>query len=106
MGGENDGNATQTQTAGEAQGGEAATQRTQVMDGAGSDDGATAHTGYEMAIKERDDKIAALESEIAEAAERLRSEMDELRRQSDEQRIGFELQMAGCRSVREARPPG
>lgn len=29
--------------------------------------------------------------------------MDELRRQGEEQRIGFELQMAGCRSVKAAR---
>lgn len=52
---------------------------------------------------------AGLESEIAEAAktaesaEKLRKEMDELRRQGEEQRVGFELQMAGARNVKAAR---
>lgn len=68
-------------------------------------------TGAEddAAAKAREDYKAALEGEIAEAAEtaesteKLRAEMDELRRQGDEQRIGLGLQMAGCRSVKAAR---
>lgn len=75
------------------------------------DDGgvAQARADYEVALKERDERIAALEGEIAEAAktaesaERLRTEMDELRRQCEEQRVGFELQMAGARNVKAAR---
>ena len=75
-----------------------------------ADDGAAqARTNYEAALKERDERIAALEGEIAEAAktaesaEKLRAEMDELRRQGEEQRVGFELQMAGARNVKAAR---
>lgn len=70
---------------------------------------AKAREDYEAALKERDERIAALEDEIAEAAktaesaEKLRAEMDELRRQGDEQRVGFELQMAGARNVKAAR---
>lgn len=60
-------------------------------------------TDYEALLAERDVKIAEMEGAIAEAAEKLRAEMDEPRRQGDEQRIGFELQMAGCRSVKAAR---
>lgn len=68
-----------------------------------------ARSDYETALKERDAKIAALEGEIAEAAktadaaEKLRAEMDKLRRQGEEQRIGFELQLAGGRNVKAAR---
>lgn len=75
-----------------------------------ADDGvAKAREDYEAALKERDERIAALEGEIAEAAktaegaERLRAEMDELRKQGEEQRVGFELQMAGARNVKAAR---
>lgn len=114
MGNENDGAAAQTQTAGEpqAQGHEAAAQQVQVTDGAGGaggDDAAKARADYEAALKERDARIAELEGEIADAAktaenaEALRKEMDELRRQGEEQRVGFELQMAGARNVKAAR---
>lgn len=70
---------------------------------------AQARADYEAALAERDARIAALESEIAEAAktaegaERLRAEMDELRRRGDEERVGFELQLAGARNVKAAR---
>lgn len=52
---------------------------------------------------------AGLQGEIAEAAktaegaEKLRAEMDELRRKGDEERVGFELQLAGVRNVKAAR---
>ena len=68
-----------------------------------------ARADYEAALAKRDERIAALEGEIAEAAktaesaERLRKEMDELRRKGEERRVGFELQMAGARSVKAAR---
>lgn len=76
----------------------------------GADDGAAqARADYEAVLKERDARIAELEGEIAEAAktaegtEALRKEMDELRRKSDEERVGFELQLAGARNVKAAR---
>ena len=70
---------------------------------------AGAGTDYEALLANRDAKIAGLEGAIAEAgksaeaAEALRAEMDELRRQGEEQRVGFELTMAGARNVRAAR---
>ena len=119
MGVEDDGEGAQAQVADEpqaqvadepqAQGDQATARQAQVTGGAGGDAGAKARADYEAALKERDERIAALEGEIAEAAKtaesakKLRAEMDELRRQGDEQRIGFELQMAGCRSVKAAR---
>ena len=78
--------------------------------GTKADDGvAQAREDYEAALAERDARIAELEGEIAEAAktaegaERLRAEMDELRRRGDEERVGFELQLAGARNVKAAR---
>ena len=114
MGGEDDGKAAQAQIAGEpqAQGDEATSQQVQVTGGAGDaggDDAAKARADYEAALKERDARIAELEGEIAEAAktaegaEALRREMDELRRKGDEERVGFELQIAGARNVKAAR---
>ncbi|MGO5499971.1 hypothetical protein ACTQV1_02475 [Paratractidigestivibacter faecalis] len=113
MGDGNDGAAAQVQIAGEpqAQGDEAAAQA-QVTGGAGGigvDDADKARADYEAALRERDERIAALEGEIAEAAktaesaERLRAEMDELRHQGEKQRVGFELQMAGARNVKAAK---
>lgn len=73
------------------------------------DDAAKARADYEAALAERDARIAELEGEIAEAAktaegaEALRREMDELRRKGDEERVGFELQLAGARNVKAAR---
>lgn len=70
---------------------------------------AKARADYEAALAERDARIAELEGEIAEAAktaegaEALRKEMDELRRRGDEERVGFELQLAGARNVKAAR---
>ena len=64
---------------------------------------------YEAALKERDARIAELEGEIAEAAktaegaEALRKEMDELCRKGDEERVGFELQLARAHNVKAAR---
>lgn len=73
----------------------------------GSKDAAgVADEDYEAALRERDARIAELEGEIAEAArtvesaEALRKEMDELRRRGDEERVGFELQLAGARNVK------
>ena len=71
---------------------------------AGGDTTPQARADYEATLKKRNAKIAELEGEISQAAktavgtEALRTEMDELRRQGDEQRIGFELQIAGARN--------
>ena len=118
MGGENDGAAVQALVAGEqrAQGDQAAQGAAVTVEpqgtGAASDDAGAlerAHKDYEAALKERDARIEELEGEIAEAAktaegaEALRKEMDELRRRGDEERVGFELQLAGARNVKAAR---
>lgn len=59
------------------------------------DDAATqARNDYESALKERDARIAELEGEIARAAKS--AEIGELRRKGDEQRVGFELKLAGA----------
>ena len=117
MGGENDGAAAQAQVAGEPQAQGDQTAQAAVTAGPqsagtagdGNDAAERARADYEAALRERDDRIAALEGEIAQAArtaesaERLRAEMDELRRKGDEERVGFELQIAGARNVKAAR---
>ena len=115
MGGENDGAGAQAQVAGEPQAQvdqtahAAVTAGLQGAIGADGDAAALAREDYEAALKERDARIAELEGEIAEAAktaegaEALRKEMDELRRRGDEERVGFELQLAGARNVKAAR---
>ena len=103
--------------AAQAQGDQAAQQQAAVTAGLqgasaagdGGDAVAQAHKDYASALKERDARIAEFEGEIAEAAktaegaEALRKEMDELRRRGDEERVGFELQLAGARNVKAAR---
>ena len=117
MGGENDGATAQAQFAGEPQTQVDQTAQAAVTAGLqganvadnGGDAVARAHKDYEAALAERDARIAELEGEIAEAAktaegaEALRREMDELRRRGDEERVGFELQIAGARNVKAAR---
>jgi len=64
---------------------------------------------WEKAVAERDEKIAALEAQVAEAAknvetaERLRGEIAELKAQGESDRIDFKLQLAGVRNVKAAR---
>ena len=66
-------------------------------------------TDWEKAVAERDEKIAALEAQVAEAAkntetaERLRGEIAELKAQGESDRIDFKLQLAGVRNVKAAR---
>lgn len=115
MGGENDGAAAKAQVEGEPQAtGDQAAQQAAVTAGlrgadAAGDAAAKAREDYEAALAERDARIAELEGENAEAAktaegaEKLRAEMDELRRRGDEERVGFELQLAGARNVKAAR---
>ena len=79
-----------------------------VMAEADGDAAGKALAEYEKALAERDVRIAELEAGIAEAAktaegaEALRAEMDELRRAGEEQRVSFELQLAGARNVKAA----
>lgn len=66
-------------------------------------------SAYEAQIAERDDRIAELEAQVAEAAktaeatEALKSQIEELKRQGESDRLDFELQLAGCRNVKAAR---
>ncbi|WP_428378385.1 hypothetical protein [Olsenella sp. Marseille-QA0557] len=117
MGDGNDGAAAQAQVTGEPQAQVDQTAQATVTAGLqgaggvgdGGDVAERARADYEAALKERDALIAELEGEIAEAAktaegaEKLRTEMDELRRKGDEERVGFELQLAGARNVKAAR---
>lgn len=64
---------------------------------------------YEKQIVERDEKIASLEAQVAEAArnaetaEQLRGEIVDLKAQGESDRIDFKLQLAGVRNVKAAR---
>lgn len=64
---------------------------------------------YEKQIAERDEMIASLEAQVAEAAknaetaEQLRGEIAELKAQGESDRIDFKLQLAGVRNVKAAR---
>ena len=64
---------------------------------------------WEKAIAERDEKIAALEQQVAnaaknaEAAEALRGEIAQLKAQGESDRIDFKLQLAGVRNIKAAR---
>ena len=66
-------------------------------------------SAYEAQIAERDSRIAELEAQVAEAAktaeatEALKSQIEELKRQGESDRLDFELQLAGCRNVKAAR---
>ena len=64
---------------------------------------------WEKAVAERDEKIAALKVQVAEAAknaetaEQLRGEIAELKAQGESDRIDFKLQLAGVRNAKAAR---
>lgn len=61
------------------------------------------------ALAERDQRIAELEAQMAEAsksvepAEALARQIEELKASADEERVGFEPRLAGARSVTAAR---
>ncbi len=71
--------------------------------------GGNAGTDWEKQIAERDEKIAGLEAQVAEAAktaeaaEKLRGEVAEVKAQAESDRIDFKLQLAGVRNVKAAR---
>ena len=66
-------------------------------------------TDYEKQIAKRDEKIASLEAQVAEAvknaetAEQLRGKIAELKAPGESDRIDFKLQLAGVRNVKAAR---
>ena len=66
-------------------------------------------TDYEKQIAERDEKIASLEAQVAEAAknaetaEQLRGEIAELNVQGESDGIDFRLRLADVRNVKAAR---
>lgn len=66
-------------------------------------------TDWEKVVAKRDEKIAALEAQVAdavknaEATEQLRGEIAELRAQGESDRIDFKLQLTGVRNVKAAR---
>ncbi len=86
-------------------------------DGDGADKGADGNDGdgvdveaeYRAALADRDKKIADLEAQIAEAsksvesANELAKQIEQLRADTDAERVGYELKLAGCRSVRAGR---
>ena len=80
----------------------------QQVDG-GNGNGDASAPDYERQIAERDEKIASLEAQIAEAAksaeqaEKLSAEIAELKQASADERVDFALQLAGCRNVKAAR---
>ena len=75
----------------------------------GGDDTDKAVAEYRAALVDRDKKIAELEAQIAEAAKTVESadalakQIEELKEATDNERIGYELKLAGCRSVRAGR---
>ena len=74
-----------------------------------SSDANKAEAEYRAALADRDKKIAELEAQIAEAAKSVESanalakQIEELKKASDAERTGYELKLAGCRSVRAGR---
>ena len=113
-----------TQTSGEEQqgqqveqtaGNEQSQQQAQEVTSAGNTDGAESgdvnkgEAEYRAALAGRDKKIAELEAQIAEAAKSVESanalakQIEGLKKASDAERTGYELKLAGCRSVRAGR---
>ena len=117
MDGEVDGTQAQGEEQQGVQGGEAAGveqsgQTEEVGGGAGIEDGEDGGSGdaeYRAALADRDKKIAELEAQIADAAKTVESanalakQIEELKAATDNERIGYELKLAGCRSVRAGR---
>ncbi len=68
-----------------------------------------ADDGYKSALAERDKKIAELEAQVAEAAaskeaaEKLSTEIEKVRAEAADERVAYELRLAGVRNVKAAR---
>ena len=75
----------------------------------GGANAAGADDAYRAALAERDAKISALEGQIAaaaksaEAADALAKQIEEIKAANVAERVGYELKLAGCRSVRAGR---
>ena len=75
----------------------------------GNAGGVSADEAYRAALAERDAKISALEGQIAaaaksaEAADALAKQIEEMKAANVAERVGYELKLAGCRSVRAGR---
>ncbi|MBP3886001.1 MAG: hypothetical protein J6D54_13830 [Olsenella sp.] len=71
--------------------------------------GGNAGTDWEAQIAQRDQRIAELEGQVAEAAknaeaaDKLRGEISEVKAQAESDRLDFKLQLAGVRNVKAAR---
>ena len=118
MDGEVDGTQTQGEEQQGVQGGEAAGVEqsgqaeevgTEGSEGADVDAGSGGDAEYRAALVDRDKKIAELEAQIADAAKTVESanalakQIEELKEATDAERVGYELKLAGCRSVRAGR---
>ena len=118
MDGEVDGTQTQgeeqqgvqgEQTAGVEQSGQAEEVGGEGAEGNDGESGGAGDAEYRAALVDRDKKIAELEAQIADAAKTVESanalakQIEELKEATDNERIGYELKLAGCRSVRAGR---
>lgn len=78
-------------------------------DSHGDDPSPVGEEEYRAALADRDRKIAELEGQIAEAAKSVESanalteQIEQLKASADEERIGFELKLAGARNVTAAK---
>ena len=79
------------------------------IEGDGGEAGGAGDAEYRAALADRDKKIAELEAQIADAAKTVESanalakQIEELKAATDAERVGYELKLAGCRSVRAGR---
>lgn len=104
MDGETNGSQETTQGA-ESQAQEQQQESTQGVQEVGGSSGGD----WEKQIADRDARIAELEGQVAEAAktaeaaEKLRGEVAEVKAQAESDRLDFKLQLAGVRNVKAAR---
>ena len=112
MDGEVDGTQTQGEEQQGVQGDEAAgVEQSGQAEEVGGAEGAEGNgdAEYRAALADRDKKIAELEAQIADAvktvesANALAKQIEELKAATDAERVGYELKLAGCRSVRAGR---
>ncbi|MEE1372170.1 MAG: hypothetical protein U0J93_02170 [Parolsenella sp.] len=77
--------------------------------GGGTDGSAGGDAGYEALLAKRDERIAELEAQVAEAAaskeaaEKLRGEIEAVKAAAADERVEYELRLAGARNVKAAR---
>lgn len=104
-----DGEAGGSQEEKDAQGSQARQQPGRQEDAQAQQPQESGAADYESQIAERDERIAALEAQVADAAkseqaaEALRKEIADLKAQGESDRIDFALRLAGARNVKAAR---